>query len=439
MNKFKEQGIMRKLMIVVMGVILILTMNIGIFAEENVMFNYQGRVKVQGNAFTGTGNFKFAIVNNAGDDSLWSNDGTSTGGGEPAASIAISVADGIFNVMVGDTALGMVAINRTVFNHPSQIKLRTWFSDGTHGFQQLLPDQKLVNVELLGIRSGTDDFTIYVNGATGDDQHNGLTPEKAKKTIQAAVDVLPERIRSNVTIKVAPGTYQEEVLIEGITVKSGKMLYLKGDETWTPTGGGEPNVRITGTDNLETPVITRANGIGITNVFRIEVVGFQIDYASCGIGFGGGYGKIKNCRVSKNNRGIDAEDCIALLYDVIATQNQGAPLDSGVGLLVSNNSHVEFLRCQSTYNQGIGLRVQNHSAVSIIESGKFSNNGSMGIWITSLSRVWFATGYSGEIKNNTSNGIDVREYSYTLNYSLNTISGNLAPEVTSSLGGIAYP
>ena len=226
---------MRKLMIVVICVLLALTLKMGSFAED-VMFNYQGRVKVQGNAFTGTGNFKFAIVNNAGNESLWSNDETSTGGGEPTASIAISVAEGIFNVMVGDTTLGMAAINRTVFNHPSQIKLRTWFSDGTHGFQQLLPDQKLVNVDLLGITSGTDDFTIYVNGSTGNDEHNGLTPEKAKKTIQAAVDVLPARIYSNVTIQVATGVYKEQVLIEGITVKAGKTLYLKGDETWTPTG-----------------------------------------------------------------------------------------------------------------------------------------------------------------------------------------------------------
>ena len=255
---------MKRCMITIIGVLILLNMGSGIYCQENVMFNYQGRVKVQGHSFTGTGNFKFAIVNNAGDESLWSNDMTSAGGGEPTATISISVTDGIFNVMVGDPDAGMSLINRTVFNHPSQIKLRTWFSDGTHGFQQLLPDQKLVNVELLGLRSGTEDFTIYVNGTTGNDENNGLTTDTAKKTIQAAVDVLPERINSNVTISVAAGIYQEEVLVEGITVKTGKKLYMKGDETWTPTGGGEPNVRITGTDNLGAPTIGRKYGVRTT-------------------------------------------------------------------------------------------------------------------------------------------------------------------------------
>jgi len=429
---------MSKKILITIGILVTMSLSGLVLAEDNVMFNYQGRVKVQGSAFTGTGNFKFAIVNNAGDDSLWSNDGTSTGGGEPTASIAISVADGIFNAMVGDTGLGMAAINRTVFNHPSQIKLRTWFSDGTHGFQQLLPDQKLVNVDLLGITTGTDDFTIYVNGATGNDEHNGLTPEKAKKTIQAAVDVLPERIYSNVTIQVAPGVYKEQVLIEGITVKTGKTLFLKGDESWTPTGGGEPNVRITGTDNLDVPTITRQYGIGITNTFGIEVIGFQVDYAVCGIGFGGGFGTIRKCRVSKNNIGLKREEGVALLYDILATQNQGTPTATGNGIVMINNAHGEIFRCQSISNQGVGVLTGNQSSVSISESGKFSDNGSMGILIHSLSRIYFAPGYSGEIKNNTGNGINATCYSYIQNYGLNTISGNAVPEVTSSNGSATY-
>jgi len=429
---------MKRCMITIIGILILLNMGSGIYCQENVMFNYQGRVKVQGHSFTGTGNFKFAIVNNAGDESLWSNDGTSTGGGEPTASIAISVTDGIFNAMVGDPDEGMSPINRTVFNHPSQIKLRTWFSDGTHGFQQLLPDQKLVNVELLGLRSGTEDFTIYVNGTTGNDENNGLTTDTAKKKIQAAVDVLPERIRSNITIKVAPGVYKEEVLIEGTTVLSGKTLFLKGDETWTPTGGGEPNVRVTGTDNLDVPTITRNYGIRIKNAYGIEVQGFQVDYTEYGLCFFGGLCTMRKCRVSKNNRGLTVDSGIIFLYDILATQNEGTPYDTGIGILISNNTHAEIFRCKSISNQGVGLRAVNHSSVSIVESGEFSNNGSIGILVVSFSRVYFAPSYSGEIKDNVGSAINASDYSYVKNYGLNTISGNGAPEVTTATGSATY-
>jgi len=425
-------------MIIIIGVVFLFSLVAGISAGDNVMFNYQGRVKVHGSPFTGTGYFKFAIVNNSGNESLWSNDGTSSGGGEPTASIAISVTDGIFNVMVGDPAVGMLPINRTVFNHPSQIKLRTWFSDGTHGYQQLLPDQKLVNVELLGISSGTEDFTIFVNGTTGNDENNGLTTDTAKKTIQAAVDILPERIKANITIKVSPGIYKEQVVIEGITVKSGKTLLLVGDDTWTPPAGGEPSVRITGTDNLGVPTITRAYGIEITNVYGVEVVGFEVDYAGVGIGFGGGFAKIRKCRLFKNNSGFHGENGTILIYDTIATQNQGTPPDTGLGMIIINNAHAELFRCKCTYNQGIGLRVQNHSSVSIVESGEFSNNLNIGMTISNLSRVWFHPTYSGEIKNNTSNAINLWGYSYVENYGRNTISGNGTPAVATGAGSAAY-
>lgn len=125
-----------------------------IYAEDQVMFNYQGRVKVQGQAFDGTGYFKFAIVNNPGNITLWSNDGTSSGGNEPSASISAEVYDGIFNVMIGDTTLGMEPLNSSIFNHPDNIKLRIWFNDGSHGFQRLLPDRKIVNPQLLGLSTG---------------------------------------------------------------------------------------------------------------------------------------------------------------------------------------------------------------------------------------------------------------------------------------------
>ena len=49
------------------------------------VINYAGQVAVDGEAFDGNGLFKFAIVNDSGSTTYWSNDGTSAAGSEPTA------------------------------------------------------------------------------------------------------------------------------------------------------------------------------------------------------------------------------------------------------------------------------------------------------------------------------------------------------------------
>src|SRR5690606_41564265 len=73
--------------------------------------NYQGRVSVGDVVFDGTGQFKFALVNAAGDQTYWSNDGTSVGGSEPAASVELAVVRGLYSVRLGDTGVAnMIAL-----------------------------------------------------------------------------------------------------------------------------------------------------------------------------------------------------------------------------------------------------------------------------------------------------------------------------------------
>ena len=72
----------------------------------------------------------------------WSNAGDLPPGVVPETSVALSVVDGLFSVLLGDTALpNMAAFNPDIFYTP--LFLRVWFDDGVHGFQQLAPDQKL--------------------------------------------------------------------------------------------------------------------------------------------------------------------------------------------------------------------------------------------------------------------------------------------------------
>jgi hypothetical protein len=74
---------------------------------------------------------------------FWSNDGTSSGGSEPAAAVSASVAGGLFVLPLGDTSLAnMSALDSSLFTQPD-LKLRLWFNDGLSGFAVLTPPQNL--------------------------------------------------------------------------------------------------------------------------------------------------------------------------------------------------------------------------------------------------------------------------------------------------------
>ena len=66
-------------------------------AQVPGILNYQGRVAVGSPPvnFDGSGGFKFAFVDAAGTTTYWSNDGTSTGGSEPAAAVSLAVGKGL--------------------------------------------------------------------------------------------------------------------------------------------------------------------------------------------------------------------------------------------------------------------------------------------------------------------------------------------------------
>jgi hypothetical protein len=271
---------------------------------DNVSFNYQGRVRVQGTAFTGTGQFKFAIMNTSASATLWSNDGTL--GGEPSASVNIAVQDGLFSAEIGSPDLGMEPINSSIFSSRTPLKLRTWFNGGL-GFQQLNPDQNLVDLTLNTIVTGTRDFFIYVDGVNGSDDRNGLTTSTAKRTIQAGINAVPRALRCNVTVKVFPGVYRETVDISGITGPGvlmenyvvGNRLTLLGDETWSPGAGGSPNVTVTGCNEDVTSTPVRQFGILCHNNTTLQVKGINVTYTSTsGIRCESGTYLVTNCRTN---------------------------------------------------------------------------------------------------------------------------------------------
>jgi hypothetical protein len=121
--------------------------SVGALAAVPLQINHQGVVQVSGAPFTGTGQFRFAIVENGGGTNLWTNDGTEIGtSGTPTAAVSISVTNGLYSVSLGDTSLtNMTALTAGLFSTPG-VALRVWFNDGTNGNLQLSPDHLLSSV-----------------------------------------------------------------------------------------------------------------------------------------------------------------------------------------------------------------------------------------------------------------------------------------------------
>lgn len=122
--------------------------------------NHQGVVAVNGVRFTGTGLFKFAIIDNS-NVNQWTNDNTQVGQTNTAPDNAVSlpVTDGIYAVGLGDTTLThMTAVPSSIFSDDS-LKLRVWFSDGVNGTQQLSPDHPLATVPYAFMAAGVSGGT----------------------------------------------------------------------------------------------------------------------------------------------------------------------------------------------------------------------------------------------------------------------------------------
>jgi hypothetical protein len=446
----------RAVSIIIMGLLFVLLSQSPVRADELGMFNYQGYVRVQGKAFHGKGWFKFALITHGGSVTHWSNDGSSVDGEEPVEAVECDVSQGVFSIMLGDPQAGMQPINSVIFNQSTNIWLRIWFSDGQRGFQQLKPDQKIANQQLISIPSGDRDFTIHVNGRTGDDRFSGLHPSRPKRTIQAAVNMLPERVRCNVTIAIAEGTYYEKVEVAGVICHPGKQVIFKGDESWTPTSLVAPNVRISGYDSetspvsVRTPVFFSRNSTGVLlqgiEIANSKSYGLIIDNSNC---------RMENCRIAANEgTGILIHNrSSATLLSCVSEENAG---DSGItiytnssatisncilqknrmiGIVCAHNSQSTITNTKIISNENFGMSLRVMSFANFFGNCDISNNKQGGILAVQQSCLIFGNGYAGTIRNNLGYGIFVRYESMCEDADRNTFSGNTQGNTYADTGG----
>ena len=144
-------------------------------AQVPQLISYQGRVAVAGANYSGSGLFKFALVNGpSGTTTYWSNDGTSVAGGQPTNAVTLTVSNGLYSLLLGDTTLtNMTAVPNSVFSN-SDVRLRIWFNDGTNGWQQFTPDQRIASVAYAvmagGVTTGAITSSMIASGAVGNTQ-----------------------------------------------------------------------------------------------------------------------------------------------------------------------------------------------------------------------------------------------------------------------------
>jgi len=111
------------------------------FALQGATLPHQGRVLISGKAFEGTGAFRFALVDTAG-NLVWNHQGTT---GEPTTDLTLEVKGGFYSIALGDPGVaGMADLPASLFTSYAGLKLRIWFNDGTNGLQQLGTDQALL-------------------------------------------------------------------------------------------------------------------------------------------------------------------------------------------------------------------------------------------------------------------------------------------------------
>lgn len=375
---------------------------------QQVEFNYEGRILVDGLPFSGPGHFKFAIVNREGNLTLWSNDASSAAGEEPAGAVVVDVTEGVFNAMIGDTSgTGMESLDASLFNVDERVSLRVWFSDtGFAGsFEALNPDRAIANPGLLGSQS-YQEIHLYVDPVLGDDKNPGLKPLRPKRTIQAAWNALPPLIRKDATIHLAEGIYREEVLLTGKSVIGDATIIISGNESNPAT------VRVSGADEAAPTEPVRTYGFNIIAQAKLAVRGIRFEYTKKDRQ-GGTYE-----RDEKRGAGlyIDQGSNISVAFCQFMNNDNGLWADNGSFVIAEN------IECGSgtTGSYPRGVQVESGSRASLRDCNIHTMHWGVGVGILSYAEISGCT-----VSGNTGGGC-TSAFNSVVEFlpPVNTISGN---------------
>ncbi|NOT01052.1 MAG: hypothetical protein HOP29_10530 [Phycisphaerales bacterium] len=123
--------------------------------------HHQGAVTVSGERFTGSGAFRFALLDTSTQTYLWANDGSAVSDPDsPTNAVNLPVVNGVYSVLLGDATLSnMTEIPAGLFEAHRTVALRVWFDDMVgHGVHRLMPDLPMAAAPYAQQSSNADTF-----------------------------------------------------------------------------------------------------------------------------------------------------------------------------------------------------------------------------------------------------------------------------------------
>jgi hypothetical protein len=123
---------------IVSAVLATFLMSASVHAAIPLMINHQGYVRVDGEPFTGTGQFKFGLYDGNTNQWVWTNSGEDVGSDIDISSwettVPVVVSAGHYVVLLGNSE--MATLSSSTFD-TDNILLRIWFDDEVNGEEEL--------------------------------------------------------------------------------------------------------------------------------------------------------------------------------------------------------------------------------------------------------------------------------------------------------------
>ena len=144
-----------------LATIIVLAVVLTARGDGTSVIHHQGVVAVRGEKFTGQAAFRFALVDPATQQYLWTNDAAKVADPDPPTlAVTLAVVNGLYNVALGDAGIAnMTAIPPGLFEAHRDLVLRIWFDDLLgDGVHVLIPDQPLTAAPYARQAANADTF-----------------------------------------------------------------------------------------------------------------------------------------------------------------------------------------------------------------------------------------------------------------------------------------
>ncbi|MBI4557901.1 MAG: hypothetical protein HY706_09995 [Candidatus Hydrogenedentes bacterium] len=312
-----------------------------------LLLHHQGVMKSNGTLVSGTGNFRFALVNPASNVNLWTNDGSNVGTQNmPTAAVSLSINNGLYEVTLGASAL-MTPIPSSVFD-ADNVALRIWFDDGVSGPELLVPDQPVT----------TAPFSIRaVNADTAKDSDAVGGSSLADINAQIADDVATHAAIANAhhskTIdasELIQGTLDNARLSAGVSLL-GQTIELNSAEVTGQISDANVPAAIARDTEVTSAIDThRTDPAAHTTLTSLVIAGSQITS-----------GKIDNARLNTGpGNGLDADTVDGLQAGAFILTTGGTISASSTTqvLSVTNIGTKNALYAHATGASGYGIEAE---------------------------------------------------------------------------------